>query len=159
MIKVGDTIPAGSVTVMASKEPKVISTSELFDNKRVVLFGVPGAFTPTCTAAHLPGYVVHVDELKAKGIDTVACLSVNDIFVLSAWAQSQNADQIEMLADGNADFVTALGLQRDMRDRGFGIRSERFAMVASNGVVEYVAKESIPKELQFSSAEKVLTVI
>lgn len=156
MIQVGDDIPVGNFMTMGVDGPESVSTDELFKQKKVVLFGVPGAFTPTCTAAHLPGFVVNFDKLKEQGVDTVACLSVNDAFVLHHWAQSQNAENILMLADGNADYVTALGLQRDMRDRGFGIRAERFAMIVDNAKVTHVAKEAVPKEFNLTSAESIL---
>lgn len=156
MIEIGKQLPAGSFSTMGADGPETVSTAELFDGKKVVIFGVPGAFTPTCTAAHLPGFVANLDAIKARGVDTIACLSVNDVFVMHHWSQSQNAEHIMMLADGNADYVSALGLQRDMRDRGFGIRSERFAMIVDDGTVTYVTKEEVPKEFKLTSAEAIL---
>jgi len=159
MIKVGEKVPAGKFTIAGANGPETLTSAELFDNKKVVVFGVPGAFTSTCSSIHLPGFVVHADEFQPKGVDTVACLSVNDVHVLRHWSESQNAEKILMLADGNADYVTALGLQRDMTDIGFGIRSERFAMIVDNGVVTHVAKEEVPKGVSVSSAEAMLKVL
>ncbi len=120
-----------------------------------MLFAVPGAFTPTCSAAHLPGFVVHIDELKAKGIDEVVCMSVNDVFVMKAWGDSQNAEHITMAADGNGEFATALGLTMDASGFGMGTRSQRFALIADNGVVSHVGIED-PGQLEKSTAEAML---
>ncbi len=157
-IKVGDKVPTGKFAVMTDDGPGEATSDELFNGKKVVLFAVPGAFTPTCSQAHLPGYVVAVDELKAKGVDTVACLSVNDVFVVDAWAKSQNAEHLTMLADGSAEYVTALGLTLDLTARGLGIRSDRFAMVVDNGVVTHLAQEE-PGKLEVSKAEAILEVL
>ncbi len=129
-------------------------TAELFANKRVVLFAVPGAFTPTCSEAHLPGYVVLADEIKATGVDIIACVSVNDAFVMQAWGEAQNASEIMMLGDGDASFTKALGLEMDTENFG-GIRSQRYAMVIDNGVVTQLNVEQ-PKQFEASKAETIL---
>lgn len=156
-IQVGDRIPEGMFSVMGAEGPAGVSTSELFDGKKVVLFAVPGAFTPTCSAAHLPGFVVHVDDIKAKGVDTVACMSVNDVFVMDAWGKASNAEHILMLADGNGTFTTALGLELDGTGYGMGIRSKRFAMIVDNGVVTLLNVDTGP--LEASSAEAILEAL
>jgi peroxiredoxin len=156
-IKVGDRLPEGKFTVMAEGGPKPVSVSELFSGKTVVLFAVPGAFTPTCSEQHLPGFLAHADALKAKGAATIACTAVNDVFVLSAWAKARDAqDDITMLADGNADFAKALGLDIDLSQFGLGIRSKRYAMIVEDGVVKYFAIEDSPPEHIKATAEKVL---
>ena len=156
-IKVGDKIPAGMFTMMGAEGPAGISTSEIFDGKKVVLFAVPGAFTPTCSVSHLPGFVVHVDDIKAKGVDTVACMSVNDVFVVDAWGKASNAEHLLMLADGNADFTTAIGLTLDGTGFGMGTRSQRFAMVVDNGVVSLLNVDQA--SLDGSSAEAILAAL
>ena len=133
-----------------------MTSDELFAGKKVVLFSVPGAFTPTCSAKHLPGFVNHADEILAKGVDTIACMSVNDVFVMNAWGKSANADKIKMLADGNGDFAKALGLELDARGFGMGQRSQRFALVAVDGVVKDLFVEA-PGEFRVSTAEHVLS--
>ena len=156
-IKVGDKIPAGMFTMMGAEGPAGISTSEIFDGKKVVLFAVPGAFTPTCSVSHLPGFVVHVDDIKAKGVDTVACMSVNDVFVVDAWGKASNAEHLLMLADGNADFTTAIGLTLDGTGFGMGTRSQRFAMIVDNGVVSLLNVDQAA--LEGSSAEAILAAL
>jgi len=156
-IKVGDKIPAGMFTMMGAEGPTGISTSEIFDGKKVVLFAVPGAFTPTCSVSHLPGFVVHIDDIKAKGVDTVACMSVNDVFVVDAWGKASNAEHLLMLADGNADFTTAIGLTLDGTGFGMGTRSQRFAMVVDNGVVSLLNVDQAA--LEGSSAEAILAAL
>ncbi|MGB1403608.1 MAG: peroxiredoxin [Porticoccaceae bacterium] len=156
-IQVGDKIPEGMFTVMGAEGPTGLSTEDLFAGKKVVLFAVPGAFTPTCSAAHLPGFVVHVDDIKAKGVDTVACMSVNDVFVMHAWGQSANAEHIQMLADGNGTFTEALGLVLDGSGFGMGARSQRFAMVVDNGVVTLLNVDA--GALEGSSAEAILAAL
>jgi len=156
-IQVGDKIPAGMFTVMGAEGPTGLSTEDLFAGKKVVLFAVPGAFTPTCSAAHLPGFVVHVDDIKAKGVDTVACMSVNDVFVMHAWGQSANAEHIQMLADGNGTFTEALGLVLDGSGFGMGARSQRFAMVVDDGVVTLLNVDA--GALEGSSAEAILAAL
>jgi glutaredoxin/glutathione-dependent peroxiredoxin len=157
-IKVGDRIPSVTLKTMGAKGPENITTDAIFGGKKVVLFALPGAFTPTCSAAHLPGYVVNVDAIKAKGVDSVVCMSVNDAFVMGAWGKAQNAEELLMLADGNAEFTKALGLVLDGTGFGMGLRSQRFAMVVDNGVVSHLAVESGPG-LDVSAAEKILAVL
>jgi len=154
-IKVGDKIPAAKLNQMTSNGPAPVSTEEFFSGKKVVLFSVPGAFTPTCSAKHLPGFVNHADDILAKGVDSIACVSVNDVFVMNAWGKSANADKLQMLADGNGDFAKALGLELDARGFGMGQRSQRFALIADDGVVTDLFVEA-PGEFRVSSAEHVL---
>ena len=155
-IQVGDSIPSAKLMQATAEGPKEISTEELFGGKTVVLFGVPGAFTPTCSAKHLPGFVQHYDALKAKGADVVACMAVNDAFVMGAWGKDQGVgDKVMMLADGSADFTKKLGLELDLVARGLGVRSQRFALVAKNGKVTHVAVEA-PGAFEVSKAETVL---
>ena len=134
-IQVGDKIPQATMKVMGEKGPQDMTTDDLFAGKKVVLFALPGAFTPTCSAAHLPGYVANADKIKAKGVDSVVCLSVNDAFVMSAWGADKNAEELIMLADGNGDFTSAVGLEMDGSAFGLGKRSQRYAMIAEDGVV------------------------
>jgi len=136
-IKEGDTIPEATLMTMTDSGPKPMSTKELFDGKKVALFSVPGAFTPTCSAQHLPGFVDNADAIKAKGVDTIACMAVNDAFVMSAWGQDRNVgDKVLMLGDGNGDFTKALGLEMDASKFGLGTRGQRFSMLVDNGVVK-----------------------
>jgi peroxiredoxin len=156
-IKVGDKMPSGVLTHMTKDGPQKINAEELFNGKKVVLFSVPGAFTPTCDAKHLPGYVQQADALKAKGIDTVACIAVNDVFVMNAWGKASNVgDKVLMLADGNAEYSKALGLELNATGFGMGIRGQRFAIYADNGVVKGLYIEA-PGEFKVSSAEHVLS--
>ena len=157
-IKTGDKIPAANFTVMTESGPKPVSTDELFGGKKVVLFSVPGAFTPTCSAKHLPGFVEKADEFKARGVDTIACMAVNDVFFMNAWGKSANADQIAMLADGNGEFTSKLGLELDASGFGMGQRSQRFALIADDGVVSKLFVEA-PGEFKVSSAEHVLASV
>lgn len=155
-IKVGDRIPTGKFGVMTPSGPGSISTDELFAGKKVVLFSVPGAFTPTCSNSHLPGYLKHHSELRAKGVDTIACMSVNDVFVMDAWGKDRGVgDRILMLADGNGDYSRALGLELDATGFGMGKRGQRFAMVVENGVVSELNVEA-PGKFSVSAAECVL---
>jgi peroxiredoxin len=136
-IKVGDKMPSGSLTVMSKDGPKQISTDELFGGKKVALFAVPGAFTPTCSAKHLPGFLEKAGDLKKKGVQTIACLAVNDTFVMDAWGKAQNVgDNISMLADGSAEYTKKLGLELDLNARGLGLRSRRYSMLVDNGIVK-----------------------
>lgn len=156
MIKTGDTIPSMKLTTATPEGPKETSTDELFGGKKVVLFAVPGAFTPTCSARHLPGYLQNVEALKEKGVDTVACLAVNDGFVMAAWGRDQGVDgRIMMLADGSGAFTKALGLELDLTTRGLGIRSQRFAMVVQDRKVLSLSVEP-PGGFEVSKAESVL---
>lgn len=152
MIKVNDAMPAVTIKTMGEKGPEDIATADIFGGKTVVLFAVPGAFTPTCSAAHLPGFVVKIDEIKARGVDTVACMSVNDAFVMGAWSEAQNAENILMLADGNGDLTKALGLELDGTGFGMGTRSKRFAMIVKDGVVSYLAVDAAGLELTTADA-------
>lgn len=155
-LKVGDTIPQSTLTIMGDTGPEPVGTHDVFGDKKVVLFSVPGAFTPTCSARHLPGFVDQADEILARGVDTIACMAVNDIFVMHAWGKSANADKILMLADGNAEFTRALGLELDASSFGMGLRSQRFALIAENGVVTDLYVEG-PGEFRVSSADHVLS--
>ena len=158
-IQVGDSIPSAKLMQGTADGPKEISTDELFGGKTVVLFGVPGAFTPTCSAKHLPGYVQHHAELKAKGADVIACMAVNDAFVMGAWGKDQGVgDKVMMLADGSADFTKKLGLELDLVARGLGVRSQRFVLVAKNGKVTHIAVEA-PGAFEVSKAETVLAAL
>lgn len=155
-IKIGDTLPSGKFKTMGEAGPQEITTSQVFDGKRVLLFSVPGAFTPTCNAKHLPGYIAQADELKKHGIDTIACVAVNDVFVMGAWGKSAGADgKVLMLADGSGDYARALGLELDLTAAGMGVRGKRFALVAKNGVVEQLHIEA-PGEFKVSAADAVL---
>jgi len=160
MIKVGDKIPSARVKHMTANGPAEVSTEELFKGKTVVVFGLPGAFTPTCSAKHVPGFLGKAADLKAKGVDTIACLSVNDAFVMGAWGKDQRVeDKILMLADGSAQLTKALGLELDLTPHGMGVRSKRFAMVVKDGVVKHIAVEENPGALDVSSAEKILAAV
>jgi peroxiredoxin (alkyl hydroperoxide reductase subunit C) len=158
-IKIGDTIPEARLTEATAEGPRELSTADLFGGKTVVLFGVPGAFTPTCSAKHLPGFVQQAAALKGKGIDTIACMAVNDAFVMRAWGESQGIkDEVLMLADGAAAFTRALGLELDLTARGMGVRCQRFALVAKDGVVTYLGIEE-PGAFEASKAETVLAAL
>ena len=138
-IKAGDKIPSIELKTMTSDGPDGITTDDLFNGKKVILFGLPGAFTPTCSAKHVPGFVQHADAIKAKGIDTIACVSVNDAFVMGAWGKDQNVgDKVMMLADGSAEFTKAAGLELDLVARGMGVRCQRFSMIVDDGVVQSI---------------------
>jgi glutaredoxin/glutathione-dependent peroxiredoxin len=155
-IQVGETMPAGKFRSRNSEGVQEISTEQLFKGKKVVLFAVPGAFTPTCNDKHLPGFVVQFDALKAKGVDTIACTAVNDHFVLQAWAKATNAaEYVLMLADGNGDYAKALGLPLDLSHIGLGVRSRRYAAIVEDGVLKYLGVETGP-EVGVSSADAVL---
>jgi peroxiredoxin len=156
-IKVGDKMPAGVLTTPGAEGPQKIPTEPLFAGKKVVLFSVPGAFTPTCDARHLPGFIQHAADFRAKGVDTVACMAVNDVFVMKAWGKASAVeDKVLMLADGNGDYSKALGLEMDATAFGMGIRGKRFAIVVDNGVARQVFVEA-PGEFKVSSAEHVLS--
>ena len=158
-ITVGDKLPEATFTVMDGG-PKQVSSSDVFAGKRVALFAVPGAFTPTCSEHHLPGFIAHVAQLKAKGVDLVACTAVNDVFVLDAWAKARGADgAITMLADGSAAFAKALGLDIDLGPFGLGVRSKRYAMIVDDGAVKYLAIEDSPPEHSKATAEKLLAAL
>lgn len=154
-IQVGDRLPDLPITIAAADGPKPTTTSEYFKGKKVALFAVPGAFTPTCSARHLPSYVDKAQELKGKGIDEIACISVNDPFVMSAWGERDGSPDVTMLADGNGDFAEAVGLTMDGSKFGLGKRSQRYSMIVDDGVVEQLNVEA-PGEYRASSAEQML---
>ncbi len=155
-IKVGDRIPSVTLRTMSADGPREITSEELFGGKLVVLFALPGAFTPTCSAKHLPGYVAQADAIRGKGVDTIGCLSVNDAFVMGAWGKDQGVgDKVLMLADGSADFTRAVGLELDVAARGMGIRSQRYSMVVDDGVVSALNVEAAGK-FEVSDADSML---
>jgi peroxiredoxin len=155
-IKVGDKMPSGTLTVVTKEGPQKVSADEFFKGKKVVLFSVPGAFTPTCDAKHLPGFVERAADLRAKGIDTIACLAVNDPFVMKAWGKAQGVEgKVEMLADGNAEYTKALGLDFDASGFGMGTRGQRFALIVDDGTVKQVNVEA-KGEFKISSADFVI---
>jgi len=158
-IAVGDSMPAGEFVVMGADGPEKLQSDALFSGKKVVLFSVPGAFTPTCHAKHLPGYVEHAAALKARGVDTIACLAVNDVFVMSAWGQASGVgDSVVMLADGNGTYTKALGLELDGSGFGLGTRGKRFAMIVDDGKVSALHIEP-PGQFGISSADSILEQI
>ncbi|MCL1138191.1 peroxiredoxin [Shewanella pneumatophori] len=157
MIEQGQQLPAGILAELTKDGMQNHDVAELFAGKKVVLFAVPGAFTPTCSESHLPGFVVFADQLKAKGVDLIACVSVNDAFVMKAWGESQNTTELMMLADGDASFTKALGLEMDTAAFG-GVRSQRYAMVVDNGVVTTLNVEA-PKSFEVSTAEAILATL
>ncbi len=156
-MQVGDKVPSATLYQMTGDGPAAITTEEIFSGKKVVLFALPGAFTPTCSAQHGPGYLKNAAALRDKGVDTIACLSVNDVFVMGAWGKDQGSEgQILMLADGSGDFTKAAGMELDLTARGLGVRSHRYAMVVDDGVVKALHLEENPGELGNSSAESML---
>ena len=157
-INVGDKIPSSTLVKATADGPDQVSTDDFFAGRTVALFAVPGAFTPTCSAKHLPGYVEKSDALKKKGVDEIACVSVNDAFVMGAWGKSAGADGITMLADGNGDFAQAVGLTMDGSKFGMGQRSQRYSMLVEDGVVKQLNVEA-PGEFKVSSAEHLLSEI
>ena len=157
-IQVGDKVPAVNFKLMSEAGPKDISTDEIFAGKKVVFFAVPGAFTPGCSLTHLPGFVVNADAIKAKGVDTIACMSVNDAFVMGAWGDAQNAEAILMLADGNGEFTAAIGLELDASGFGMGSRAKRFGMIVDDGKVTHLVIEA-PGEIKVSSADAMLELL
>ena len=156
-IKVGDKLPEGKFRVMGPEGPAWKTTDEVFKGKKVVLFAVPGAFTPTCTNSHLPGFLNNADAIKAKGIDTIAVTAVNDVFVFDAWKKSTGAGgKIEFLADGNGDFAKALDLSMDGSGGGLGTRSKRYAMLVEDGVVKKLNLEAMPGKVEVSGGDTLL---
>ena len=155
-IKVGDRVPNATFTVMTGEGPKPKTTDEVFKGKKVVLFAVPGAFTPTCHKNHLPGFVKNADAIKAKGIATIAVTGVNDVFVMNAWKKESGADAIEFLADGSGNFAKAIGLTADLTERGLGVRSQRYAMLVDDGVVKTLNVEDAPGKADISGADNLL---
>ena len=158
MAAVGDKIPSATLKIMGEKGPQDLATDALFAGKKVVLFAVPGAFTPTCSMAHLPGFVALADKIKDKGVDTIACLSVNDAFVMDAWGKGANAEELLMVSDWDAGFSKALDLTMDASGFGLGVRSQRFALVAEDGVITHLAVEA-PGQFEVSKAEAVLEAL
>lgn len=159
MIKVGDQIPSMTLTKATAEGPKPVTTDEIFKGRKVVMFAVPGAFTPTCSAKHLPGFVQNIDALKAKGVDEIVCMAVNDAFVMGAWGKDQSVgESITMLADGSGAFTKAMGLELDLVARGLGVRSQRFAMVVQDGKVSHLAVEAAGG-FDVSRAEAVLAAL
>jgi glutaredoxin/glutathione-dependent peroxiredoxin len=155
-IKAGERMPTGTFKRMTKEGPANITTDELFKGKTVVLFSVPGAFTPTCDAKHLPGFVQLADQLRAKGVDTIACMAVNDVFVMNAWGKASGVgDKVLMLADGNGEYARALGLELDAKGYGMGMRGQRFAIIVRDGIAARVEVEA-PGQFKVSAAESIL---
>src|SRR6266403_2368046 len=158
-IQVGDKIPSATLRYLSPEGPKEITTDELFRGKKVALFAVPGAFTPACSQRHLPGFVERASDLKAKGVDTIACVAVNDPFVMGAWGKAQNVgDKVMMLADGSGDFTRAIGMELDLKSRGLGERSDRYSMLVEDGGVKAIHREK-PGQFEVSSAEAMLKAL
>jgi peroxiredoxin len=158
-IKVGERVPSGSFMTMTNDGPKPKTTDELFKGKKVVLFAVPGAFTPTCHRNHLPGFVKNAAAIKAKGVDTIAVTGVNDVFVMDAWKKVSGGDAIEFLADGSGHWAKAVGLTADLSERGLGVRSARYAMLVDDGVVKALNIEDAPGKAEISSADNILKAL
>ena len=159
MIKIGDKIPDIGFKIMGRNGPNAISSNELFSNKKVVICALPGAFTPTCSAQQLPGFLENADKIKGMGVDSIACISVNDAFVMGAWGESQNVgDKIMMLADGSAEWVDAIGLGLDLTTSGMGKRGQRFTMIVDNGIVSHLAVDE-HGEFEVSSAEAIIKAL
>ena len=155
-VQVGDTIPSATLNIMTADGPSAITTDDIFKGKTVALFGLPGAFTPTCSAQHLPGFVANADALRAKGVDSIVCLAVNDAFVMGAWGKDQNVgDKVTLVADGSAAFTKAAGLELDLTERGLGLRCQRFSMVVDDGVVKSLNIDPAGS-FEATSAEKIL---
>ncbi len=155
-VQVGDTIPSATLNIMTADGPSAITTDDIFKGKTVALFGLPGAFTPTCSAQHLPGFVANADALRAKGVDSIVCLAVNDVFVMGAWGKDQNVgDKVTLVADGSAAFTKAAGLELDLTERGLGLRCQRFSMVVDDGVVKSLNIDPAGS-FEATSAEKIL---
>ena len=157
-VQVGDSIPEATMNIMGDKGPQQITTADIFSGKKVVLFAVPGAFTPTCSVAHLPGYVANADKIKAAGVDSIVCVSVNDAFVMDAWSKGQNAEQIMMVGDGNGDFTKAMGTVLDGSGFGLGARSTRYSLIAEDGKITALNLEQ-GGAFEVSSAEAILAAL
>lgn len=157
-IQIGDKVPACTMKIMGEQGPTDITTGDIFAGKKVVLFAVPGAFTPGCSMTHLPGYVVNADKIKASGVNTIVCMAVNDAFVMDAWGKAQNAEELLMLADGNGEFTAALGLELDGSGFGLGTRSQRFAMIVEDGTVSHLNVEPGPG-VDVSSADTIMGLL
>ncbi len=159
-IQVGDKVPAATFKYLGPDGPKEITTDELFGGKKVALFAVPGAFTPACSQRHMPGFVDKAADLKAKGVDTIACIAVNDQAVMGAWGKAQNVgDKIVMLADGSGDFARAVGLDIDLSRAGLGVRSKRYSMLVEDGTVKALNVEQVPSQVDVSSADAMLKAL
>lgn len=157
-IEVGDKVPSVNFSTMTEDGPREISSNEVFSDKKVVFFAVPGAFTPGCSMTHLPGFVINADAITDKGVDEIVCMSVNDAFVMGAWGQTQNAEKLLMLADGNGEFTRAIGLELDASSFCMGTRTQRFGMIVDDGIVTHLAIEA-PGEIKVSSAEAILDLL
>lgn len=157
-VQVGDSIPAATLKIFGEKGPEDISTAEIFDGKKVVVFAVPGAFTPTCSAAHLPGFVANADKIKEKGVDSIVCVSVNDPFVMDAWGKGQNAEEIMMVADADGSFAKAMGVELDLSAAGLGTRSARYSLIAEDGKVTTLNLEN-GGAFEVSSAEQIMEAL
>ena len=157
-VQVGDSIPEVTMKIMGDKGPQDISTADIFAGKKVVLFAVPGAFTPTCSAAHLPGFVANADKIKAKGVDSIVCLSVNDAFVMDAWGKGQNAEELLMVGDGNGELTKAMGVEMDGSGFGLGTRSVRYSLIAEDGKITALNLEQ-GGAFEVSSAEAILEAL
>ncbi len=157
-VQVGDSIPDVTMKIMGEKGPQDISTGDIFSGKKVVLFAVPGAFTPTCSAAHLPGYVANADKIKAAGVDSIVCVSVNDAFVMDAWGKGQNAEEIMMVGDGNGEFTKAMGVEMDGSGFGLGTRSIRYSLIAEDGKITALNLEQ-GGAFEVSSAEAIMEAL
>lgn len=157
-IKEGDKLPDATLYVMEGGKPTPKKTADLFAGKKVVVFAVPGAYTPTCSQAHLPGYVVNADAIKGKGVDSIVCISVNDAFVMDSWGKDKNAEEIIMAGDGNGEFTKAIGLEMDGSGFGLGRRSQRYAMIVEDGVVTKLSVEA-PGQFEVSKAEAILEAL
>ncbi|MBL6691462.1 MAG: peroxiredoxin [Pseudomonadales bacterium] len=157
-VQVGDSIPDVTMKIMGDQGPQDISTADIFSGKKVVLFAVPGAFTPTCSAAHLPGYVANADKIKAAGVDSIVCVSVNDAFVMDAWGKGQNAEEIMMVGDGNGEFTKAMGVEMDGSGFGLGTRSIRYSLIAEDGKITALNLEK-GGAFEVSSAEAIMEAL
>ena len=157
-IQEGDKLPDATLHMRQEGRPTPVTTADLFGGKKVVLFAVPGAYTPTCSQAHLPGFVVNADAIKAKGADSIVCLSVNDAFVMDSWGKDKNAEALQMVGDGNGDFTRAVGLEMDGSGFGLGTRSQRYAMIVDDGTVTKLAVEDAG-QLEVSTAEAILEAL
>lgn len=157
-VQVGDSIPEATLKIFGEKGPEDISTGDIFSGKKVVVFAVPGAFTPTCSAAHLPGFVANADKIKAKGVDTIVCLSVNDPFVMKAWGEGQNAEEIMMVADADGSFTRAMGVELDLSVAGLGKRSTRYSLIAEDGKITTLNMEK-GGAFEVSSAEQIMEAL
>ncbi|MBO6558070.1 MAG: peroxiredoxin [Pseudomonadales bacterium] len=157
-VQVGDSIPEVTMKIMGDQGPQDISTADIFSGKKVVLFAVPGAFTPTCSAAHLPGFVASADKIKEKGVDAIVCVSVNDAFVMDAWGKGQNAEEIMMVGDGNGEFTKAMGVEMDGSGFGLGTRSIRYSLIAEDGKITALNLEK-GGAFEVSSAETIMEAL